>query len=75
MINNKRTKFVKLAERRMSNAINQLRLIKNLSNKNNYEYYDSDWKKMHKDLTDELNSIKIAFSANENKKKKWTLKK
>ncbi|MBT7623333.1 MAG: hypothetical protein HN595_02280 [Flavobacteriaceae bacterium] len=73
MKNTKRERFIKLAEKRMSKAINQLRLIKNLSNKNNYEYTESDWRAIHKDLSYEINMIKLAFSDTK-EKKKWTLK-
>lgn len=73
MSNTKRDRFIRLAEKRMSKAINQLRLIKNLSNKNNYEFSESDWKAIHKDLLHEVNMIKLAFSENK-KKEKWTLK-
>ena len=75
MSNSKKIKFIKLAERRMSNALNQIRLIKNLSNKNNYDYSEEDWKLMYKDLKIELERMKAAFSDNSSKKKKWQLKK
>jgi len=42
----KREKFVRLAEARVNNALKAIRLIGNLSNKNNYQYSDKDVQKI-----------------------------
>jgi len=43
-------KFVELAGKRVANAIKDIRLIGNLSNKSNYSYADEDVKKNHQSL-------------------------
>lgn len=63
-------KFKKLAEKRVNNAIKQLKLVGNLSNKNNYTYTDEQAKRIIKTLTSELNELKTRFKMNINKKSK-----
>lgn len=57
----KRDKFIELAESRVNKAIVNLRLIGNLSRKNNYEYTDEDVKIILNALDKELKSIKDLF--------------
>src|SRR3990172_7532918 len=45
-----RKKFVELAEKRVRRALNDIRLIGNLSNRSNYTYTDDDAKKIYKAL-------------------------
>lgn len=66
-MNNKREKFVALAEKRVVRAINDIRLIGNLSNKNNYAYTENDVKKIISVLEQELKNLRIKFSADEGK--------
>lgn len=54
----KREKFVKLAERRTTNAIKAIRIIGKLGNRNAYEYEDSDVRKIAKALIEEVDSLK-----------------
>lgn len=54
----KREKFVKLAERRTTNAIKAIRIIGKLGNRNAYEYDDSDVRKITKALNEEVDSLK-----------------
>ena len=54
----KREKFVKLAERRTTNAIKAIRIIGKLGNRNAYEYDDSDVRKIAKALIEEVDSLK-----------------
>ena len=63
MENTRREKFVALAERRTNNAINQIKLIGNLSNRGNYEYTDSDISKILKVLNSEIRTLKERFTA------------
>ena len=60
---NKVEKFVELAEKRVNRAIKDLRLIGNLSNKNNYSYTDMQATKMLGALEHELKALKAKFSA------------
>lgn len=57
----KREKFVRLAELRTNNAIKQIRLIGNLSNKNNYEYTEDDVRKIFKVLKEEIELVEKKF--------------
>ena len=56
--NERREKFVKLAERRTVNAMKAIRIIGKLGNPNAYEYDDNDVKKIVKALTDEIEAMK-----------------
>lgn len=58
-----RTKFVELAEKRVSRAINDLRLIGNLSNRSNYSYTPEDARKIVKALKDEVEAVRARFES------------
>lgn len=60
----KREKFVKLANQRVNRAIEQIRLIGNLSNKGAYEFSEDDVRKIMKALQKSLDSTKSRFSDN-----------
>jgi len=60
----KRKKFVELAEARANRAIKDLKLIGNLSNKNSYEYSDSEVKQLFRALQKELDLAKSRFTDN-----------
>lgn len=47
-------KFKELAEKRVNNALKQIQLIGNLSNKSFYKYSNKDVEKIFKSLRDEL---------------------
>jgi protein-arginine kinase len=73
-MNTKREKFVKLANRRVRNSINQIRLIRNLSNSNFYDYTEDDVKKIIQALSEALELVKKDFgSKKENKEKEFEL--
>lgn len=56
-----REKFVRLATKRVSNALKALQLIGNLSNRSNYDYTETDVQKIFKALHDELSASKKKF--------------
>ena len=58
----KREKFVKLAEARVSKALKELQLIGNLSNRSAYEYSAEDVKQMFRALQKGLDAAKSRFS-------------
>ena len=58
----KRQKFEELAEKRVNRAIKDLRLIGNLSNKNNYSYDDGDIRKILTALDEEMRILKSRFT-------------
>jgi transcription elongation GreA/GreB family factor len=57
-----RLKFVELAEKRVSKAIKDIRLIGNLSNKSNYIYNDEDVRKIIRALDTEVKKLKQRFN-------------
>lgn len=59
---NKRDKFVKLATRRVTRALREIRLIGNLSNRSAYEYTDEDVRKIVRALQRELETMRSRFS-------------
>ena len=54
-------KFKELAEKRVNRALNDIRLIGNLSNKSNYYYTDADARKIYKALKDAVEDMKGRF--------------
>lgn len=62
---NKQEKFERLAEKRMTEAIKKIRLIGNLSNKNNYEYTNEHIKEMISTLENEIQILKNKFKQEE----------
>jgi len=61
--NDKREKFVKLAETRTQAALDAIRKIGNLSNKRAYEYTDADVKAIMKALREATAEMERKFSA------------
>lgn len=58
----KRSKFVQLANQRVTKALDQIRLIGNLSNRAAYDFTDEDTKKIVKALQRAVDSTKARFS-------------
>ena len=58
----KRAKFVKLANQRVTQALDQIRLVGNLSNRAAYEFTDEDTKKIGKALQRAVDATKARFS-------------
>ena len=56
-----RGKFVQLAKKRVSKALNDIRLIGNLSNRSNYDYTDEDVAKIFRALSDEMSACRKKF--------------
>jgi hypothetical protein len=64
MSESKHNKFKRLAKLRGERALNDLRLVANLSNKKNYEYTDDDVKALFSALEEELRVAKLGFIKN-----------
>lgn len=64
-MSDKRAKFVSLAEKRVTRTIKDIRLIGNLSNKNNYSYEEKDVRKIISTLEDEVKTLKARFAADD----------
>ncbi len=58
----KRDRFVRLAEARTNKVIDMIRLLGNLSNKNNYDYSDDDVTKIFSAVEREIKTSKLRFS-------------
>ena len=63
MQNQPRKQFVKLANSRVNKALNELRLIGNLSNRSNYSYSQEDVDQIYQVLQDSLTKMKERFDA------------
>lgn len=65
--------FKRLAGNRTNNAIRNIRLLGNLSNKHNYSYTEEDFKRIFSSVENELKLAKSKFLISLNKKKKFKL--
>ena len=65
----RRDKFVKLAEARTNNALKQIKLIGNLSNRGNYSFTEKDVDKIYNTLQKEIKTMKDRFSNSSNSSK------
>lgn len=59
--NDKRAKFVKLAEGRVQAALGAIRKIGNLSNRRSYQYDDADVKKITRALKEAVSEMERKF--------------
>jgi len=62
----RRKKFIKLAEARTNNAIKQIKLIGNLSNRGNYSFTEKDVDKIYAALQKEIKGMRERFSNSSN---------
>ena len=62
--NDKRDKFVKLAEGRTQAALTAIRKIGNLSNERAYDYDDADVRKIIKALKESVSEAEKRFTSN-----------
>ena len=67
-IENKRQKFVRLAELRTEKAVLAIENLIGLSNPRNYEYNAKDVNLIIKALTDSVNAVSSSFSKSKEKK-------
>lgn len=66
-MSHKREKFVELAEKRVTRAIKDIKLVGNLSNKNNYSYTEADVQKIVSALEQEVKGLKLKFNSDDGK--------
>tara|TARA_B100000989_G_C19378748_1_gene400665 strand:- start:535 stop:771 length:237 start_codon:yes stop_codon:yes gene_type:complete len=69
----RREKFKSLASARVNKALLNLKLIGNLSNRQNYEYDDADVKKIFNVLENELRTAKQKFKKTSKKNGEFSL--
>ena len=70
---NKRERFVRLAEARTNKIIDMIRLLGNCANKANYDYTDADVQKILNALEKEIKLAKTKFSLSEVEESKFKL--
>ena len=61
MERDKHGKFVELATKRVNKALDQIRLVGNLSNRMTYEYSEEEAKKILRALQKEIDTVKSKF--------------
>jgi len=69
----KNAAFKRLAGNRTNNLIRNIRLLGNLSNKNNYSYTEEDFKRIFSSVEDEFRLAKSKFLINLSRKKKFKI--
>lgn len=74
MKEDKKDKFIRIAEARTNKIIDMIRLLGNCSNKASYEYTKEDVKKIFSAIEDELKSAKAKFDTTEESNTKFRLK-
>ena len=74
-MDSRQEKFEKLAEKRVNDVVNKLRLISNLANKKNYSYTEDHYKQIFKVIDDEIKSMKSKFLEKESAEKVFKFKK
>lgn len=65
----KRERFVRIAEKRTNKILEQIRLLSNCSNKHNYSYTDEDIKIIFSAIESELKEAKLKYTSQSNKEK------
>ena len=70
---NKRDRFIRIAENRTNKIIDMLRLLGNCANKSNYEYSEEDITKIFSSLEKELKTTKVKFVSSGTKSDKFKL--
>lgn len=65
----KRNKFIKHGNRRLLNAVKNIKLLKNISNRNYYAYSEKERDLIFKQLEQAVREVKNSFNEAKNKKK------
>ncbi len=63
MPENRRSKFIRLANTRVNKTLKAIQLIGNLSNRSNYDYTDEDVSKIFNALKNELKACRKRFES------------
>ena len=73
LMESKREKFVRLAEKRMDAILKGIELMGNLANTNNYEYSTEDLSKIIRALKDSVSDLERKYINASGKKRKFKL--
>ncbi len=60
--NIRRQRFEKIASKRVQKILDDINILSNCSNKNNYEYSEVDVKKMMTAIKGQIKQLELAFS-------------
>ena len=71
MANIRRERFIKIATNRTNKVLDDIHMLGNCANTNNYEYTVKEVEKMFDAIETELKEIKRKFNINENKKERF----
>lgn len=66
----KRKRFEKVAGNRVQRILDTLQLLKNCSNRNNYEYSETDVEQMFSEISKTLKDVRAAYTGELNKANK-----
>ena len=69
----KRSRFKKVAENRTNKIINMIELLGNCANTSNYEYTEKEVKKIFEAIEQSLKNTKNKFTIAQSKKRKFEL--
>lgn len=72
-MDDKRTRFKKVAENRTNKIINMIELLGNCANTSNYEYTEKEVKKIFEAIEQSLKNTKNKFTIAQSKKRKFEL--
>jgi len=74
IMNQKRERFLRVAERRTNNVLSDLRLLGNCSNRQNYEFSPEDIKRIFQAIDAEIRRIRSLYEASLGNSHQFTLK-
>lgn len=69
----KRERFVKIAERRVNQILENLNNLGKCSNKSNYEYTDDEVRRIFREIDRKLREVKLQFQGKTETKSKFKL--
>ena len=75
MENEKEQRFHKIAEARTNRVINNIRLLSNCANRNNYAYTQEEVAQMLRAIDEAVRDLKIAFAGKDPASKTFSFKK
>ena len=75
IIETKRDRFVRLAEKRMQRALGSIRVIRNLANTGNYEYSQEDVEAIITGLRKAVDDLEAVFTSKTRRSQAFSLSK
>jgi len=69
----RRNRFVRIAEKRVNRVLGDLESLGNCSNKKNYEYTETDTKRIFDEIEHRLREIKTLFQASGKSRRPFSL--